>query len=164
MSYEPYADTECPRCGNTENNRDAGPYEPHWTDRELGPPDPSVHCMWCGNCGKPFDVTSDEELARAAFAPYARYYADACPHQDCHPGDHPATVPKDLEEKRGRNIALYECPRGHAWVTWWGGRHIEHHWVIERTLIDPAITADQDTESLRLLEQALGPESPRSAA
>jgi hypothetical protein len=52
---EIYTDIKCPRCGYIEA-RDAGPYESDWTDDALGgPPDPRVHLMWCGRCGKPFD-------------------------------------------------------------------------------------------------------------
>jgi rubrerythrin len=54
-AYEIYTDVVCPRCGYTEA-RDAGPYEPDWTDAELGPVDDRVHLMWCGRCGGPFDV------------------------------------------------------------------------------------------------------------
>jgi DNA-directed RNA polymerase subunit RPC12/RpoP len=58
-AYEPYTDAECPRCGYTEA-RDDGPYEPHWLDRGLPPLDPRVHLMWCGRCGRPFDVIKVE--------------------------------------------------------------------------------------------------------
>jgi hypothetical protein len=55
--YEIYDNTECPVCGNRENNRDHGPYEPHPLDAQLGgTPDPCVHLMTCGSCGKCFDV------------------------------------------------------------------------------------------------------------
>lgn len=58
--YEVYDDTMCPVCGNTENNRDHGPYEPHPLDAELGgTPDPCVHLMTCGNCRKCFDVAPE---------------------------------------------------------------------------------------------------------
>ena len=47
----------CPRCGSSENNRDHGPYGHHPLDDFLdGPPDPRVHLMTCGNCGKCFDA------------------------------------------------------------------------------------------------------------
>jgi hypothetical protein len=58
-SYEPYTNAECPRCGCPAGHRDDGPYEPHPLD-ELGalpPVDPDVHLLWCGFCGKPFDVS-----------------------------------------------------------------------------------------------------------
>jgi DNA-directed RNA polymerase subunit RPC12/RpoP len=55
-TYEAYTDVECPRCGYTEA-RDDGPYSYHPFDDELGgTPDPHIHLMWCGRCGKPFDV------------------------------------------------------------------------------------------------------------
>lgn len=54
--YEVYA-ASCPCCGNSENNRDHGPYEYHPLDDFLGgPPDPRVHLMSCGSCGKCFDA------------------------------------------------------------------------------------------------------------
>ena len=45
----------CPRCGYPET-RDSGPYDPHPFDAALGTPDPAIHLMWCGRCGKPFDA------------------------------------------------------------------------------------------------------------
>lgn len=64
--YEVYTDVQCPRCGCTDA-RDAGPYEPDWTDEALGPPDDRVHLMWCSGCGKPFDWACDgaEEIKAA---------------------------------------------------------------------------------------------------
>lgn len=58
MPYEPYH-LDCPRCGYPESI-DRGPYEPSPLDEGLWPPlDPRVHCLWCGRCGKPFDVIDD---------------------------------------------------------------------------------------------------------
>lgn len=55
--YEVYDDTTCPVCGNRENNHDHGPYDESPLDAELGgTPDPCVHLMTCGRCGKCFDV------------------------------------------------------------------------------------------------------------
>ena len=55
-AYETYA-CPCPRCGYPET-RDDGPYDyiPGIDDQLGGPPDPAVHLMWCGRCGKPFDA------------------------------------------------------------------------------------------------------------
>lgn len=62
--YEVYDDTMCPRCGNTENNHDHGPYDESPLDAELGgTPDPCVHLMTCGRCGKCFDVAPEEHVA-----------------------------------------------------------------------------------------------------
>jgi DNA-directed RNA polymerase subunit RPC12/RpoP len=60
-TYEAYTDVECPRCGYTEA-RDAGPYEylPGIDDKLGGVPHPTVHLMWCGRCGKSFDVAPAE--------------------------------------------------------------------------------------------------------
>jgi hypothetical protein len=60
--YDPYG-CPCPRCGYPETV-DKGPYEyiPALDDELGGPPDPRVHLMWCGRCGKPFDA-GPEELA-----------------------------------------------------------------------------------------------------
>lgn len=51
---------ECPRCGYPEPV-DHGPYEydPEFDDALGGPPDPRVHLLWCGRCGKPFDAIDD---------------------------------------------------------------------------------------------------------
>lgn len=56
-AYEIYS-CDCPRCGYPES-RDDGPYEPCALDGPLGVPDPRVHLMWCGRCGKPFDAGHD---------------------------------------------------------------------------------------------------------
>lgn len=57
-----YDDTTCPVCGNTEGNRDHGPYEPHPLDDALGgTPDPRIHLMTCGRCGKCFDAGPAEQ-------------------------------------------------------------------------------------------------------
>lgn len=47
----------CPRCGYPES-RDAGPYDyiGALDDALGGQPDPRIHLMWCGRCGKPFDA------------------------------------------------------------------------------------------------------------
>jgi len=59
--YEIYDDVPCPRCGYTEC-RDDGPYDYiPWLDDPLGgAPDPKVHLLWCGRCGKPFDAGPPE--------------------------------------------------------------------------------------------------------
>lgn len=59
---EPY-ECPCPRCGYPKTV-DLGPYEyvPGLDDALGGPPDPRVHLMQCGRCGKPFDA-GPEELA-----------------------------------------------------------------------------------------------------
>jgi hypothetical protein len=61
-TYETYS-SACPRCGYPETI-DAGPYEPSWTDAELGPPGPDIHLLWCGRCGKPFDAGPPEAAGR----------------------------------------------------------------------------------------------------
>jgi hypothetical protein len=57
--YEHYS-APCPRCGYPEA-RDDGPYPPDPASDAAfgGPPDPEVHLLWCGRCGKPFDVGPD---------------------------------------------------------------------------------------------------------
>jgi hypothetical protein len=47
----------CPRCGYGESV-DLGPYEyyPKFDDPLGGPPEPRVHLLICGRCGKPFDA------------------------------------------------------------------------------------------------------------
>jgi hypothetical protein len=134
--YEVYDDTECPRCGNTERNRDAGPYDPDpfFDDAMGGPPDPRVHLIYCGGCGKPFDA-APEEVVRASMAGWLHYYSDACPHPACHPGDRPSVTPDHVQEKRGRTLAEYDGPCGHKWVTRWGGRKLDSMWPIERELV-----------------------------
>jgi hypothetical protein len=56
-AYEAYC-CPCPRCGYPDSVDD-GPYAAAPSDAELGPPDPLVHLLWCGRCGKPFDVGPD---------------------------------------------------------------------------------------------------------
>jgi hypothetical protein len=61
--YLVYDETECPRCGNTQGNKDHGPYEPHPLDAGLGgPPPAAVHLITCGGCLKCFDVAPSRLL------------------------------------------------------------------------------------------------------
>jgi hypothetical protein len=43
--YEVYHDTECPRCGNTEDNHDHGPYEVAFPGLTADHGCPEVHYM-----------------------------------------------------------------------------------------------------------------------
>lgn len=141
--YEVYADTECPRCGNTGNNIDHGPYKPHPLDEALGgTPDPSVHLMTCGGCHKVFDV-APQELVEAAMPELAAHFPDACPALGCCFGNAPVRV----YEKRGRHLAEYRCPRGHMWVTRWGHNYSTEPvqwWPIERQIVD-VFPSEHDT-------------------
>ena len=61
--YEAYGGTECSRCGNTDGNRDCGPYEVLFPDATEDHGCPEVHYITCGSCGKGFDAGP----ARVAF-------------------------------------------------------------------------------------------------
>lgn len=62
--YEVYADIECPRCGNTEGNRDHGPYEIVLPDATEDHGCPEVHYITCRRCGKGFDAGPARVAAR----------------------------------------------------------------------------------------------------
>jgi hypothetical protein len=64
MLYEVYADTECPRCGNTRGNRDQGPYEVMFPTAVADHGCPEVHYVTCGGCGKGFDAGPATAAAR----------------------------------------------------------------------------------------------------
>jgi hypothetical protein len=117
MLYEVCNDTECPRCGNTRNNRDAGPYEyiPELDDALGGVPDPKVHLIWCGACFKPFDV-APQEMVAAYWDRAKANYADGCPRCEVSP----PLLPSVIGEVLGTIRARYECPSGHKWVALYG--------------------------------------------
>jgi DNA-directed RNA polymerase subunit RPC12/RpoP len=82
--YPIYDDTECPRCGNTEGNHDDGPYSYHPFDDQLGgTPDPRIHLMWCGQCGKPFDVAPADVPCPICGDRFHADPVDACGSNGC---------------------------------------------------------------------------------
>jgi len=73
----------CPRCGYPES-RDDGPYQadPFYDAKLGGPPDPRIHLMWCGRCGKPFDAGPAELAACDGCA--ACQETGTCGSDGCH--------------------------------------------------------------------------------
>lgn len=64
MLYEVYTDVECPACGNSEHNKDHGPYEVMRPDNPADHGCPEVHYIACLNCGKGFDAGPPEVTFR----------------------------------------------------------------------------------------------------
>jgi len=65
----------CPVCGYPDC-RDLGPYgyQPEWDNALGGPPDPRVHLLTCGRCGKDFDAATDDYFAEIRQWARARGY------------------------------------------------------------------------------------------
>lgn len=99
ITYEPYVNAECPRCGYTEC-RDDGPYEPGPIEAAgiLPPVDPSVHLLWCGRCGKPFDAAPPEAHERQRAWTAAQHEAGR--HQCCDPAGCPAAAEMAARRRR----------------------------------------------------------------
>ena len=64
MLYEVYAGVECPVCGNSEGNRNHGPYEVAFPAATADHGCPEVHYISCDRCGKGFDAGPRRVAAR----------------------------------------------------------------------------------------------------